>query len=150
MIQRSQRLGCGAKLCCCDYQNRIVSHVSSSVPKMQLPTYLSIDDMIRTRSFQQNSENYYHSKFCRGWFAAIFTQYIKTVVSHPNSSNLSNTSGTALSNRSSCPRFESRDAPAQQTSKKNARVCVSPNWVNGPYATPPLLRPEDIIFASGA
>ena len=134
----------------------MVSHVSSSVPKMQLSTYLSIGDMIRTRSFQQNSGEALRWKIITipdfaeaDWLPAI-SLIKKTVVSKQIRRNLSNTSGTALSNRPSCPRFEPRNGPAQRTSTKNARVCVSPNWVNGPYATPPLLRPEDIIFASGA
>ena len=130
----------------------MVSHVSSSVPKRQLPTYLSIDEMIRTRGSQQNSREALRCQVIAiPDFAEQDISPIKlTAVSKDVSSNHSNTSGTALSNRPSCPRFEPRDGPAQQTSTKNARVCVSPNWVNGPYATPPLLRPEDIIFASGA
>ena len=62
----------------------MVSHVSSSVPKMQLPTYLSIDDMIRTRSFQQNSGEALRWKIITipnfaepNWFAAITLKYNK-------------------------------------------------------------------------
>ena len=153
MIQRSQRLGCGAKLCCCDYQNRIVSHVSSSVPKRQLPTYLSIDEMIRTRGSQQNSEEALRCQVIaipdfaeQDWFAAISPIKL-TAVSKDVSSNHSNTSGTALSRRSIGPRFKSRNGPAQRKPTKNARAYGSPNWVNGPWLcpqdpTPPFYVPK--------
>ena len=56
----------------------MVSHVSSSVPKRQLPTYLSIDEMIRTRGSQQNSEEALRCQVIaipdfaeQDWFAVI-------------------------------------------------------------------------------
>ena len=53
LIQRSPRLGCGARIFTYAYENRIVSHMSRSVLEWELSTYLPIVEMLRTRAFYQ-------------------------------------------------------------------------------------------------
>ena len=93
----------------------MVSHVSSSVPKRQLPTYLSIDEMIRTRGFQQNSGGALRCQvitirdFGQGDLFLAISSIKLTVVSYNISSYHSNISGTALRLRSQGSEFNPRN-----------------------------------------
>ena len=135
----------------------MVSHVSSSVPKRQLPTYLSIDEMIRTRGSQQNSEEALRCQVIaipdfaeQDWFAAISPIKL-TAVSKDVSSNHSNTSGTALSRRSIGPRFNPESTRSAVIHKTHGRARLAQSR-EGDLAMPAghnflFLCPLGIIFA---
>ena len=135
----------------------MVSHVSSSVPKRQLPTYLSIDEMIRTRGSQQNSGEPLRCQVIaipafaeQDWLAAISPIKL-TAVSKDASSNHSNTSDTALSRRSIGSRFNPESTRSAVIHKAHGRARLAQSRegdLTMPAGhCPPLLRPLGIIFA---
>ena len=117
----------GARLFCCDSKNRMVSDVSCRMVSHMSRSYLSIDDMIRTRGFQQNSRATLGSRviaisdFGQEDLLVAISSIKLTVVSSKVSSYHSNISGTALRLRSQGSEFKPRNVQLGD-SPKNARA----------------------------